>query len=101
MQCATVQTIVTCGNTGGNNCTGKQQVNVLAMTTSNSCSDQQLSVLTGSEVRALQTQSSQNSPFALSLSEGSIIGASIILVWATAWGIKAMVRTIGSGEPER
>lgn len=97
MLCAESKLLVTCGNTTGTNCTSKVQSTALVLKSSTICAPSDLVVLTNTEVQQIQ----QYSPFALSLSEGSIIGAAIIAVWATAWGIKALVQTLGSGEPER
>jgi hypothetical protein len=41
------------------------------------------------------------SPWNLTLSQGAAIGAAVFLIWATAWGIKALTRAIDGGTPER
>lgn len=41
-----------------------------------------------------------SSPFALSASDGAILGGAILAVWATAFAFKALIKALNSGDPE-
>jgi hypothetical protein len=73
-------------------------INTLAIQSTNQlqCLPNQVALYSNTEF-----EQSTASPFRLTLAEGSIVGASILALWATAWGIKALVRSISSGDPER
>jgi hypothetical protein len=95
MRCASIITVYTCPSQTGNCNTAKPATQILAINNNTTCSATETVALT------MQEWQTQDSPFRMSLSEGAIIGGAILAVWATAYGIKALVRTIGSGEPER
>lgn len=46
------------------------------------------------------TLSSGSSPFAISASEGAILGGAILAVWAAAFAFKAVIKALNSGDPE-
>jgi hypothetical protein len=96
MRCGSVQTIITCGNATGTNCTPKVQSQVLVLNNNTQCTATEFIAVTSSE-----WLTASDSPFRLSMSEAGAIGSMIILVWGTAWGIKALYRSIGTGEPEK
>jgi hypothetical protein len=95
MRCGNVQTIIHCSNPTGTTCT-KVQSQVLVLNNNAACTSTEFIAVTNSE-----WLTASDSPFRLSMSEAGAIGAMIILVWATAWGVKALYRSIGTGEPER
>jgi hypothetical protein len=48
----------------------------------------------------LTSGSSGSSPFNLSYQEGGAIAAAVVAVWALAWGIRSMVKTINPDSSE-
>ncbi len=95
MRCASIVTVFTCPTQTGNCNSAKPSHQILSINNNTTCQSTESVVLT------YQEWQTQDSPFRLSLSEGAIIGGSILAVWATAYGIKKLVQSIGSGEPER
>lgn len=40
------------------------------------------------------------SPFKMSVSDGASISGAILLVWAAAWGVRVLIRTLNSTDTE-
>jgi hypothetical protein len=55
---------------------------------------------TAEEVAALKYQAANPSPFTLSVSEGGIIAAAVVTLWALAWGIRSTVKTLSDSSQE-
>lgn len=49
---------------------------------------------TSDEVAALKYMAAHPSPFTLSLSDGVEVSGLIVIVWATAWAVKAVARAL-------
>jgi len=97
MYCAT---IAPAGTNIGNSGPGAAVLTVPVLTVDatpvSTCPDTSLVVLTHAELRATYA-----SPWNLSLSEGGQIAAAILVVWAAAYAIRAVISVLNSGEPER
>jgi hypothetical protein len=70
-------------------------INVVVLTTNTTCNTGEMQLTTANEF-ALVTAS----PWTLSMSEGGIVAASILLVWALGWSFKQLRTAINGGSPE-
>lgn len=94
MRCASLIIVYTCPSQTGTCNNAKPATQVLSINTASTCAASDYVALTSQE------WATQDSPFRLSLSEAGLIASAILLTWAVAFGIKALVKTIGSGDSE-
>lgn len=91
MRCAVVVNGFICADAA---CT-KLPVQVLSMTSSDTCTATEFVILTDSEF-----QQNTASPFRLSVADGATLSALIVSVWVSAWVFKALVRVLYDPQSE-
>jgi len=68
---------------------------VLLVTEDTACTAEQFVLLTPAEHHQATA-----SPFKLTLAEGGAISSAIVLVWVSAWAVRAAARALSAGDPE-
>jgi hypothetical protein len=101
MYCATPVNLKVCSSVTSavtanvSSCGTYKFIDVVVLTTNTTCTTGQMQLTTANEF-ALGTAT----PWNLSMSEGGIIAASILAVWALGWSFRQLRTAINGGSPE-
>lgn len=90
--CSSVTTAVTVAATS---CGTYKFIDVPVLVARTQCNPNEMQLMTSAEIGHLLT-----SPFSLSLREGGLIAAAVMLVWAAAFAWKSAQRALSAGSPE-
>lgn len=90
--CTSVTTTMTAN---ASSCGTYQMLNLIVLQSNTTCTIGQIQLTTANEF-ALGTAS----PFTLTLSEGGLIAAAILLAWGFGWSYKQLQKAVNGGSPE-